>query len=115
MLEGELDGSGEAIPLGDFVFELRFTGFRDDVELCFAAGFVRTPFTADEALLFQAVKGGVERALFDLKNFAGDRLDPFSDRPAVPSLGSEGLKDQDVESALNEVGRLHLRGAVDSR
>ena len=49
----------------------------------------------------------VEGALLDLENVARRGLDALGDRPAVARLGGDGLEDQDVEGALDEVGGFH--------
>jgi len=105
LLHDEIDGGGEAVPVGGFFFELEVTSAAEGVELGDASGFGFGAFSLNPAFLFEAVQGGVEGALLDLEDFAGDLLDTLGDGPAVLGLESEGFEDQKVESALNEVVR----------
>jgi hypothetical protein len=68
VLDDELDGGGETVPLVEFVGELFLAGFGEGVELGNAAGFGGFGFGFDPALLLEAVEGWVERALLHLKD-----------------------------------------------
>jgi hypothetical protein len=63
-----------------------------------------TPFRLDAALDFEFMQTGVERALPDLKHIFGALADLPGDGPAVHGAGRERLENQQVESALDEVG-----------
>ena len=39
------------------------------------------------------MQGGIERALLDLKDVAGDLLDALGDGPTVLRVGGDGLQD----------------------
>ena len=60
-------------------------------------------FRFQPSLLLEAMQRRVQRALADLENFAADLLNAFGDGPAVCGLERDGLEDQQVERALNEV------------
>jgi len=52
-------------------------------------------------LLFQAVKGRIERALLNLQDLAGQLSDPLGDRPPVHRLQGQRFQNQQVESPLD--------------
>ena len=104
-LHDEIDGGGEAIPVGEFLFELGATGSGEGIELGDAAGFGFGALALDPAFLLEAMEGGVEGALLDLEDFAGDLLDALGDSPTVLGLEGDGFEDEEVESALDEVVR----------
>jgi hypothetical protein len=52
------------------------------------------------------VKGGIQRAIADLELLFRNLPQALADRPAVHRLEREDLQDQEIESALDEVGRL---------
>ena len=81
-----LAGSGKGVELGD------------------AAGFGGLGFRLDPTLLFETVEGGIEGALLDEEDIAGDLLDAFGDGPAVDGRYGDGFEDEQVESALDEIG-----------
>src|SRR5689334_20470840 len=62
------------------------------------------PLGLDEALALHPVKSRVERTLLDLHHFARHVLDRSRNRIAVPGACSQRLQDQNVESAVKEVG-----------
>src|SRR5262249_9811461 len=63
------------------------------------------PLGFDPALLFQLVQRGVERAVADLEDIARHLQEPLADRPSMQRLEREDLQQQEVERALNQVGR----------
>jgi hypothetical protein len=99
----QVDGGGEAVPVGGFLFELGTARGGERVELCLTPGFAFCPFGLDPALLLKAMKGGVKGALLHLQDFAGKLLNPLGDSPAVHWFKEEGFEDEEVEGALNEV------------
>ncbi len=60
--------------------------------------FGRDPFPFD-----QAMQGGVERALLDLEDVVGIDFDGFGDGVAVRGAAQQSTKDEEVESALQEL------------
>ena len=75
---------------------------------CQRIEFARRLFSLafDPAFLFQLVERGVERPVADLKNIAGYLKQPLPDRPAVQWLEGENLENQQIQSPLEEIGRL---------
>ena len=102
----EVDGGGEAVPVGSFFFELGTAGGCERVELGLAAGFAFGPLGLDPTLLLEAMQSGVERALLHLEDFAGKLLNPLGDGPSVEGFEKERFEDQEVEGSLNEVAWL---------
>ena len=77
------------------------------VVFCSAVGFAAVPGTGEEATLFQAVEGGVERSFLDAEDFIGDLANAFCDSEAVVRPVRDGLQDHHVECSLKQ-----LRGFV---
>ena len=102
----QIDGRGEAAPVGGFLLELRATAGGQRIELGFSSRFRFRPFRFDPGFLFQAVQSGVEGALLNLKNFAGDLLNALGNGPAVFGFEGNGLENEEVESALDEIAWL---------
>ena len=50
------------------------------------------------------MKGGIERSLADGEDVVGNLLDALSDGPAVLGLDRDGLQDEHVQRALQEIG-----------
>ncbi len=94
---------------------MRAARLRERIELCLTPGFVDAPLGLDQALVLESMERGVERALLDLKHVPGDCLDALGDRPAVSRLGGDGLEDQHVERALNEVRWSHTKMIYNDR
>jgi len=57
-------------------------------------------------LFFQALQRRVQRSLLDLEDVIRELTDPLRDRPAVQRLERDGLEDQQIDGALNEIGGL---------
>jgi len=49
------------------------------------------------------VEGGVEGALLEFEDFAGEDIDALGDAPAVQGACGEDLEDEDVEGSGEEV------------
>jgi hypothetical protein len=101
----QIDCGRQAIPIGGFLFELSAAGGSKRVEASAAAGFGLARFGFDPAVKLKAMQCGIEGALLDLQDLAGDLLDALGDGPAVLRLQGEGFEDEEVESALNEIAR----------
>ena len=99
------NGGGEAVPVGGFLFELLAAKTRERIELGAAIVFAGLPLGGDPALLFEFVKGGIERAVADLENVAGDLLEALADGPAVERFEGEDFEEEKIECALEKVGR----------
>ena len=81
----------------------RASGSGERVELCAAIVFAGLPLRGDPALLFELVQGGVEGAVADLQDVAGDLLQTLADGPAVHGLKGENLQEKKVECALDQI------------
>jgi hypothetical protein len=52
------------------------------------------------------MKGGIQRTLLDLQDFAGYLMDSFGNGPAVVGAEGECSEDQEVQRALREIDTL---------
>ena len=59
----------------------------------------------DTATAKPVIAWGVATRALPGQRVSGDLPEPLADRPAVERLECENLQDQEVQSALNEVGR----------
>jgi hypothetical protein len=110
------DGVGEAHPVGRFLFKLRPAETRERIELGAAIVFRGLPLRGDPAFLFELVKSRVERAVADLQDVAGDLLEAQADGVAVHRLEGQNFQEQQVKSALDQVGRFaHRLSSVTER
>src|ERR1700719_5293783 len=100
------DGGGDALPVRGFLVQVFLAGTRQRIALCTTIVLTRAPLTLDPAFLFQLVERGVERPVADLKNIAGYLKQPLPDRPTVQWLEGENLENQQIQSPLEEIGRL---------
>src|SRR4029079_8709049 len=64
------------------------------------------PLRGDEPLRLEAVERGGQRALRDVDRFAGDLVDAEQDAVAMERLQRDGLQDQQVERARQQLGGL---------
>jgi len=92
------------MPVGFFRLEIFFAGAGEGIVFGAAVVFGFAPCGFDPGLLFETVKSGIERALIDLEDVVGDLADALGDGPAVERLEGDGFEDEEVESALDEVG-----------
>lgn len=106
------DGVGEALPLGGFVVEVLSAFGGEAVEAGFAIVFGDAVFALDEPGFEEALEGGVERAVAYLEDVVGALLNGVGDGVAVGAAQDEGLQDEQVERALEEI---ELRLWVSSR
>ena len=101
----QIDCSREAVPARQFPFHLGTARPREVIEFGFAAGFGLGPLRLDPALLLQPVQRRIERSLLDLKRFPGDQLNALGNCPPVLRFERESLQNQQIQGALNEIGR----------
>src|SRR5262245_52356422 len=106
LLQHEADTARQAIPRRLFLFETLLAGLRQSIEARAAVVLGRAPVGGDPALAFEALQSGVERALLDLQDLVRQLADALRNRPAVQRLERDRFHDQQVDGALNEVGRL---------
>lgn len=62
------------------------------------------PLGADEAAVFHPMQRRVQRALIHLEDAARDATNALRDTPSVQWAQREGLKNQEVQRALEKVG-----------
>ena len=84
---------------------MRAAGRGQLVVLRFAAGVGESPLFVEQSLALEAVQGGVERALLDDDAVRGGLANPSADRIAVTRAPADGLEDENVERAGEQVGR----------
>ena len=86
-------------------FSRYFRPAREGIKLRATIVLRVAPFRTDPALLFQAMKRWIERALADLKCIFRNELDALRDAPAVHGFERDSFENEKIERALNEVGR----------
>jgi hypothetical protein len=72
-----------------------------DLDSLVAGG--RLPFGGDQALALQAVKGGVERTRVNLQHVPRAIPDELRDPIPVPGAPAQGLQNEEVERALQQL------------
>src|SRR6476661_4262870 len=103
----------EPLPLCRLGPERRAASLRQLVELRVPSRVGLAPLRRNEPLLLETVQCRIQRPLRDLENVLRHLLDALRDRPAVLRLDSQRLEDQQIERALDEIGRLaHERGSI---
>jgi hypothetical protein len=95
--------SGHAVPLVGFGAKLVAADGGELVELCLAIVVGFAPLAGDETLMFEAVEGRIEGTLLDGELLAGDLLDAEKNTIAVKRTEGDGLEDEHVKCALDEV------------
>src|SRR5437016_3390580 len=101
--EDQRDGVGKTLPIRYFRFQLFAALAGERVKLRFPAGRGVFPLGLQPVLLLETVKGGIEGTLRDLKKIPGNLLDALGDGVAVNGSGGDDLKDEHVESSLEEL------------
>jgi hypothetical protein len=104
--EDAFDTVGEAAPVLELVIELALSLAGEFVVFDAAIVFRDAPDSSEEAALFEAVEGRIERAMFDAKEVVGNLLDAFGDGETVLGFEGDCAEDEEVEGALEEVGLL---------
>jgi hypothetical protein len=99
------DGGGEAAPVGGFEIELTAAEASEGIKFGAAIIFAGAPFGFDPAFLLEFVERGIEGAVADLQDFAGDLLEAEADGEAVEGFEGEDFQEQEIESTLDEIGR----------
>src|SRR5258708_15952907 len=93
-------------PLGLFGGEVLFALGGQGVELRAAAFVADAPVGLDPTSLLEAIERGIEATLADLENVGRELSDALRDAPAVERAESQGAQDEEVESALEELGAI---------
>jgi hypothetical protein len=86
------NGCGEAAPVGGFFFEMFSAEPRERIELGAPIIFSWFPFGSDPPFLLELVKGGIERAVADLENIAGDLFEALADGVAIQRFEGKNLE-----------------------
>ena len=103
MLQHESNGGGKALPVGLFALELFASGARERIVPGATIVLAGAPLGLNPALLFEAVESGVERALLDLEDVAGNLLDALGDPPSMHGFEGNGFQDEQVKGALQQI------------
>ena len=96
------DGFGVARPLRELGVELSPAGGGESIELRAASDVGVSPLGVEPTLVFHAMEGGIERALFDLEALSRRALDPLQDREAVHRPPGQRLEHEEVERAAKQ-------------
>src|SRR6185437_2099638 len=102
-LQDGFDGGDIATPAGGLRTKGSPARGGEAVVLGLAVVLGGAPLTVDPALDFEALQGGVERALVHVQDAGRKLLDPLADAPAMHGLEREGLEDQKLEGAAEDV------------
>src|SRR4029453_695002 len=103
------DRARQTLPRGLLALEVPPSRRREAVVAGAAIALRGAPLGADPALPLETRKRRVERALLDEQDLLRHLANALRDRPAVHRLESDRLQDQQVERALDQVGRLAHR------
>src|SRR5262245_35650252 len=104
LADNEMNGAGESIPALEFLRKLLAAGGGEGVELRVAPGCRLARLRFDPSLLLEPMQSGIKRALGNLQDLAADLLNPLGNRPSMPRLECDGFENEEVESALYEIG-----------
>src|SRR5687768_1156990 len=83
--------------------EVLTAGPGQPIELGAASQLGCAPFRVEQPALFETIKRGIERAFFELDGRAGGVLNPLADGVAMHGAARQGLEDQRVERAVEEI------------
>ena len=98
------DGGRQPLPVGGFAFELAAARAGQRVELRSPIVLALLPLGGDPAVLLELVQRRIERAVADLQHVVRDLPQALADGKAVQRFEREDLQNQQVESALDEIG-----------
>src|SRR5262245_46540040 len=116
LADDEMNGAGKSIPTLEFLRKLLAAGGGEGVELGVTPGCRLAWLRFNPPLLLETMQSGIKRALGNLQDVAAHLLNPLGDRPPVPRLERDGLQNEKVESALNQIGWLpHIPRYLDYR
>src|SRR5271156_4093427 len=97
---------GETFPARGFLFKVPFTQPCERVKLRPAVVLGRLPLSPDPPLLFQLVKRRIKRSVTHLQYVTRNLFQSLAKSPAVERLEGKNLKNQQIQSALDEIRRL---------
>src|SRR5215207_8836376 len=98
------DGRGATGPVRGLDFELFSTGASECVEPRTARVFRLAPLGIEPTGTLQPLQGGEQGSGVDLEHSARDLFNAAGDAEAVHGLETEGLEDEHIERALDDVG-----------
>ena len=101
------DRSGVRLPASDLRAELAPAGYAELVVLGLPPRLGQPPLLLEPPLSLEAVERGIEGALLDGEGVLGGLPDPPADAVAVHGPPAQGLEDEDVEGADEEVAARH--------
>ena len=93
----------QAVPLRLFLLEASASCSCKRIEFRLSSCLSLCPFSLNQGLLFQPVECRIQGTLLDLQHLAGNLLNEFCDGPSVLGLKGEGLQDEEIECALDEI------------
>src|SRR5262245_33773946 len=96
-------GERGEIPAFGVGLEALSTGGGERIELGLAVVVRRAPLAVDEALMLEPIEGGIERTLLDGERASGDLLDAQQHAVAMLRAERDGLEDQQIERAGQEL------------
>jgi len=111
--ERQPDAVGNLLPVGQFFLEPPPAGGSQAVVLRLPLVFRLAPFGRNQALVLQPVQGGVQRSLLNLETITGDLLNPKEHAVAVKRAQRHRLENQQIERALQQLGRLAQTSLLD--
>ena len=102
-LQDESDCLGQSLPVRFLGNQLFAAAGRQPIELGLAAVVGFAPVSLQPSALFQAMQGGIERALLHLEYILRYLTNALCDSVAVYGAEGNNLKDEHVERALQKV------------
>src|SRR5581483_3476058 len=109
------DGERDARPLFLFGGQAPAARRRQLVALDPPSLVVDRPLARAEAVGFEAMQGGKQRAGLDGERAVRDLFEPFGDAEAVPRLELQRAEDQEIQRAFEQLGSRHGRLNIDIR
>ena len=102
--ENVRNGFDHVAPTRGFPLETGVAARCQVVKLGAPVVFGGPPLGLDEAPMLEPLEGGVEGALVHVEHALRQLLDPLADAPAVHRLQAQGLEDQEVQGAAQDLG-----------
>src|ERR1017187_2281296 len=102
--KNQADRFGETRPIGGLALELRAALGGEAVKFGVPAGIGCLPLGDQQTPVLQPMQRGVQRALLDRQDLAGDLSDSLGDGVAVNGSKVDHFQDQEIESALGKIG-----------
>ena len=103
-----LDRAREEAPAGDFIREVPSAGGGEAVDSHAATLLGESLVGGNQAALLETIERGVERALIDLEHIGAALTNALRDRPPMERGVPDGLQDEQIERALEQIGARDL-------